>query len=234
MAVALCFSGETRSFRRCYPSIEECILSRLRDYTIFVYAPRDRDCEALLDLNPQTVVFDRQHVFDEKNYNDRLGEGQKTGVQGILRQLYGVWRCNGLKREYERLNNMRFRWVFRMRPDIAYRYDLENLRELDPASLYIPTHDNWYGLCDRFAFGGSDVMDTYANRIDHLDAYFQAGNSLHPEQFLKHHIEAHDIPVRRTRVVARILRRHGEEDKHHERVVRRRKYGDEHVEEPFR
>lgn len=221
-SVAICFAGGTRSLDRCYPTFQEHILDRLRDFNvrIFAHTYADGDTWKYERVPYASLQVDQQPQFDEREYNDRLGPGQKTGVRGIFSQLLSVYRANALRRAFEQACQVRFDWILRVRPDSQILAPLPCLSGLDPARLYMPRLADHGGLFDHFAFGGPAPMETYCNRIERIDAYYQTGAKFHPESFLKWHLEQCGVAVERIPMDMTLLRTPGSEDRFHAVVVR--------------
>lgn len=214
MKIALCLSGELRSIHRCLPTIKIKLLDNFDDYDIFYHTWSDDPDIAKLHLLVKTgylkdLLIEPRITFNERNYNNR--KRSEVFIQGFLRQLYCLKKCNDLKRQYEIENNFTYDVVIRMRPD-NYIIDTMNLNldHIDENTVYVPRHDNWHGYCDRLYYGSSEVMDIISNRFDHVDEYFNKGGIIHYETYMKYIVDINDIHVERTDVKSILLRNNGE------------------------
>lgn len=99
--------------------------------------------------------------------------------------------------------------MLRLRFDNLYIVPIEPLEGLSPPRLYVPAHDSWGGLNDRFAIAEPGIMQIYANRFQFMSQYIGEGMLIHPESLLKEHFSRHSVKVRNTRVVHHLYR-HGD------------------------
>lgn len=208
MRTAVLVSGQMRTLDKCAASIREHVMTWVVPYDVYVHAAADEDAGRACLLQPAatwellrcaSIVVAEQPFLDEKNYIARTGRGV-AGVQRVLRQLWAlqqVWRMVA----------GRYDWYIRLRPDTECLTDLEQLEDCDPDSLYVPEFCNWWGLCDRFAFGGHAVMERYCNQLDRLDEYIALGGIFHPETFLRWCMNG--TPIRRTKIRFNTLRKDG-------------------------
>jgi hypothetical protein len=215
MRVALCLSGQLRDFDLTVASLRSMVLERIDgELHVFAHFARDEDFPKIWHLDFTAIKCEVEPRLDEKNYHvnhrvvDRPWNLGKQ-IQTYLRQLRSVFEANRLKSQYEEDNGFVYDWVIRARFDNEYLTPIEELSSLYSRNFYVPPHDNWAGYNDRFCFSSSANMDYYAARYLAIDEYFEGGrNELHPETFLKWHLDRSGIPVLRTGVIHN-LRRYG-------------------------
>jgi hypothetical protein len=200
MKTAVLVSGQMRTLEACLPSIQNHVLSRIGSFDVIAHVAEDEDAWKVALLEPRRCLVVRQPTFDEKNYVHRSGRGV-SGIQQVLRMLWSLEESNRLRREAEAEAGVAYDWILRLRPDTEFSSDLEDLAACDPSAVYIPTFCNYWGLNDRFAFGGAAAMDAYHDKVGLLDGYIEQGGIYHPETFLKWAIERAGFPVRRTEVL---------------------------------
>lgn len=202
---AFCFSGELRSVDKTIDLIKSNILDSFNSPDVFVHLwdddPNIHKLSYLTDnLNVVDILIEPRITFEEKDY--AFNKKPEVNVQGFLRQIYCLKRCNELKTENERKQNQKYDIVCRIRPDIAIENNTHiEIKEYDLAKVHVPDHDSWYGRNDRFYFGSSYNMDILSNRIDHLDFYHKHKGVIHYETFMMfvaglHEIEFDYIPLR--------------------------------------
>lgn len=216
MQVAILISGQMRTADLCVDSIKEHVYARLplvsipktdlcrQDYATYAATAADEDAHKI-ELFPRVMgMTEPQPHMDEKNYAASLGLGC-YGVQVVLRQLWA------LRRAWQIMEGDGYRpdWVIRLRPDCYFHNDIENLRDCDPTAVYVPTFHNFYGLNDRFAFGGYEAMRVYCNRLDNMDQYIALGNVFQPESHLAWSLMQNCITVKCTRVLFDLVRKGG-------------------------
>lgn len=217
MKVALCLSGQIRDFALTQKSLHKFILSSLQPHEVSVFA--HYPLEPLARLSFSALPFTRIMVEDESHVplpafmpvNHEIEDRpwhNKNSLRAYYLQPRGIYLADTLRKDFEKEQGIAFDWVFRLRYDNLYFGScVENLADCDKGSVYIPAHDNWGGYNDRFAFGGSSVMDIYSTRFLHLAQYLLAGDStMHPERMLKSYLDSRSVPIRRTRVSHHLLR----------------------------
>lgn len=216
MNVAILISGQMRTAERCIDSIKQHVYAALpltsipktdlcrQDYATYAATAADEDAHKI-ELFPRVLgMTEPQPELPEKNYAASLGLGC-YGVQVVLKQLWA------LRRAWQIMEGDGYRpdWVIRLRPDCYFHNDIENLADCDPNAVYVPTFHNFYGLNDRFAFGGYEAMRVYCNRLDNMDEYVEAGGIFQPESHLLSTLRQANISVRRTRVLFDLVRKGG-------------------------
>jgi hypothetical protein len=216
MRTAFCFSGELRSLDKTFPSIDKNIVSKFSNVDFFVYTwADDPDLHKMSifekDKRTKHILTEDRITYDEKMYNAR--KRPEVFIQGMLRQLHCLKRCNDIKKEYENNNNFKYDCVVRIRPDILpiNSSSLENsVEEWDMKNyMYTSDHDDWFGYNDRLYFSNSSNMDYICSRIEYIDDYFNYGGLMHYETYLKHCIEQLNIKVCRSRLEFVLLRNDG-------------------------
>lgn len=130
--------------------------------------------EKLLVENFEDLKPTFQEYFDSMTFSSY----QRRDV-GFFSMCYSLFKCNELKCQYEKENNMVFDRVVRMRfdSDIVNNIDVTKLK----GPLYLEKHTgNWGGISDQFAIGDSKSMDHYCN----------AYNNIVNMQHVKYHAES--------------------------------------------
>ncbi|HEY1763275.1 MAG TPA: hypothetical protein VGF85_00030 [Opitutaceae bacterium] len=200
MKTAVLVSGQMRTLEYCLPSIQKHVLSRIGSYDVIAHIAEDEDAWTVEMLEPRKCAVVKQPNFDEKNFVHRSGRGV-SGIQQVLRMFWSMEESNRLRHEVEAETGVAYDWVVRLRPDTEFFSDIEDLAACDPAAVHIPTFCNYWGLNDRFAFGGGAAMDAYHMKCGLLDSYVEQGGIYHPESFLKWAVDRAGIAVRRTEVI---------------------------------
>lgn len=199
MRVVVLVCGQMRTADVCHESIRACY----PDATFVVHAVADEDSDKAFLFRPAVTVIEPQREMPERTEYSWQMARNCHGVQGVLKQLWGlkrVWQVfesSGIEADV----------IVRCRPDLFFYVPTE-----PPAAdcLHVPTFHNWGGLCDRFAWGPTDVMRKYFTRGDRLDEYIDAKGQFHPETFLAWAMRG--CEVRRTRCVFASVRKTGRRD----------------------
>lgn len=206
MTTAVLVSGQMRTLDVCYPTIERHVLDCVSGAEIYSATADDEDAHKVELFRGVLGVTEPQPQMEEKDYNRSIGLGC-YGVQVVLRQLWAM------KRAWKIMEGDGFKpdWVIRLRPDCWFHNDIEDFDKCDPNAIYVPTFHNFFGLNDRFAFGGYEVMKVYMNRLDNMDEYIAAGGVFHPESHLKWTLwNKHRIGVGRTQILFDLVRKTGQ------------------------
>lgn len=220
MNVALCFSGQLREFSYSSTSFRAHVLSALRpwDPYIFVHTPDVTSIawissvigipasRVIVESEDETLLDSPPPVADDHAVVNREWH-QSNSFRRFYLQLRSIYRAHSLATDFSRATGVRFDWMFRLRFDNLYFGEvLEDLRRLDPSALYVPQHDNWAGLNDRFGFGGPLSMQAYCSRYTLFTEYQQNGYPMHPESFLQWTLQRTSISVKRTRITLHLIR----------------------------
>jgi len=188
MTTAFCFSGELRSIDKTVDLIKNNIIDSFENPDVFIHLweddPNIHKLKYLTDnMNVLDILIEPRISFDEKTFADKKRE--EVSIQGLLRQLYCLKRCNEQKKKQEERNNHVYDMVCRIRPDIYIEANTQiDSIQYDLTKLYVPKHDSWFGYNDRLYFSSSSNMDILSNRIDYLDFYYTHGGLIHYETFL--------------------------------------------------
>lgn len=137
--------------------------------------------KGLLDVFPNATIDIENDVIDfdlatEKN---------------SIRMLYRIWRCNGMKRKYEKKMGFRYDRVIRLRPDILLDFKALMTVPYDEGNLQLKLRRGG-ALHDTYWAGSSDVDDKMAELFGH--ALVRAGtnwSSIHHE--IADHAKANNI-----------------------------------------
>ena len=172
-----------------------------------MYSPEDSMSKELAVVgHPECVKSFRafkEVLLDEKAYNNRLWSATS---QQVLRLMTYLKEVEAMKAQYEEEQGFKYDWVFRCRCDTFLGGQLEDLSKLDNGFIYVPTTDHWGGVNDRFAFGSSDLMKFYHNRIDLFEDYFNHGGVIHDESYLRSFLELKNLQIKPTTAHVQIVR----------------------------
>lgn len=194
MKVALCVSGQPRTWKKCYQSWFDAtshfehvdVFFHMWDYNTlpsgsaqYVKGPlpnikiSEEEKQEILDtLKPVSYSFEKERAFPKPAH---LQHSIGWWCRG---QFYGIKKCSMLKREYEIANRFEYDAVFRIRPDLLLKSKLiENQEPLQPNTIYT-TQNHWdterhvQRVADMFYYADSYSFDQLANfhyALDYID-----------------------------------------------------------------
>ena len=204
--VAICISGQYRSFNLCLPSIFNNLILTNTEYELKFFTSFAKENDKLINIPSEFYNISSMIKIEEDCILPNLSyQKLKYKKEGfilnderdpilIFRQLKQFQSVFNLVKEYEKDNNMMFDYVLRLRPDLEFKTIFR--WELNDESIQVPSEDNFGGYNDRFAIGPRNLMDVYMNRLD----YWMSENgdetfTTHNETNLKDHLTNNNIPI---------------------------------------
>ena len=214
MKTAVCFTGQCRSLEYTHESIKNNLLDLLGDCDIFMYiSENDSSYKAEKYMTATQLVIKPDPILDLNNINHMQADC-RGGINGYMQMLYAMKKCNEMRINYEKNNNIKYDRVVRSRLDVRYfdklpadfdEYDINNY-------VYTPDFHCWSvvqgaGHNDRFAVSNGNNMNIYMSEYDFIKRYSLLGHTIHAESSLHYHLEYHNlkvktVPIRFTRIRA--------------------------------
>ena len=198
--VALCLSGQFRTFDECFPFIQENLIECNQDnfqIDLFGYFTSDEE----IDLSPYPftkVVIGEDSPLPNLNYHRNKYSISAPVVENVYHQLFKMKKSNELRKSYEAEHNIEYDYIARLRSDFKYLTEVD-FSILRPDTVFIPYEHDHFGLNDRFAIGSRNVMDIYLNRFDFwIEPHPEIPNyTTHVESNLKILMEINNINIDR-------------------------------------
>lgn len=217
MNIALCFSGQPRKISSVLPALRRYILQPLSKYNVYVFMHLPVGSTVPdIGIPPSSVLQEDESLVSPppcKSLNHGIVSRpwhDQSPYRSFYLQVRSISQSFEIARLYALKRRINFDWVFRLRYDNLYFGEpVEDLATLDSDAVYLPSHDNWGGYNDRFAFGSPRCMDSYSKRYQYFAVRQELGLDVGPEPFLKWVLERDFVNVRRTRVCHHLFR-HGE------------------------
>lgn len=198
MKVAICMSGQLRTYRQCYNNLIKNILKPLNaDVFIQVWDKVGNSHKEELEnieivnekelkklYNPKTLVIENQpqeaseHLFGKK-VPRRLIEIEPLHYKSALSMYYQMKSCNDLALDYAKLNNFKYDVILRIRPDTMFLEQIPSKLIVNvlknPHMVYFADYaiNINYQVCDKFAFGGTEGMILYSGVWNHIEDYWK-------------------------------------------------------------
>jgi hypothetical protein len=215
--VAVCISGQFRSFDKCLPSIFKNLILTNSNYELkfFTSFAKEEDkpinipteffkISSVIKIEEDSVLPDLSYQKSKYKYQDYNldTENDPKLIYYQLKQFQSVFN---MVKEYEKNNNMTFDYVMRLRPDLELKsiFNWELLED----SIITPSEDHFQGYNDRFAIGPRNLMEVYMNRLNYWmsendDINFTTQNEVN----LKNHLDNHNISVNKIPVSLQYIR----------------------------
>ena len=204
MKVAILVQGLFRTAAECWPRIAVGFASYRPDVYVLSHEP-ENEADIRRVINPTELFLLGDLPQNECDYGTNVGPGQNS-LQVQLRQLADLRKLSELVRE----TGIQYDWLVRTRTDLDMITLPEQLETLDPTAIYFPTHDNWFGLNDRFFFGAPELVHRAMERYDRLPEFWNECKVFHMETFLGWAMR--DVRVKRTRTTFGLLRVDGKRE----------------------
>jgi hypothetical protein len=188
MKIALCFSGQARSFEKGYEFYKKNLLDHY-DVDVYIHSWKfDKQRELLQLYKPLSYEFTTPPLGDFDRRYTNTPNAEKHPPRFTWRMLYSMYLCSELIcRQYD--------WVIKSRTDYALNTVIP-FNELDNTKLYIPncrmvpTRD--FGN-DQFAFSSQSNMKKYMSTFLNLDKYYDAGNQFIGEDLMRANLHEHNL-----------------------------------------
>jgi hypothetical protein len=215
--VAVCISGQFRSFDKCLPSIFSNLILTNSKYELKFFTSFAKEEDKPINIPTEffkissVIKIEEDSVLPDLSYQKLKYKYQEFQLDSendtklIYYQLKQFQSVFNLVKEYEKDNNMTFDYVMRLRPDLEFKSIFNwNLFE---GSIITPSEDHFRGYNDRFAVGPRNLMEMYMNRLGYWmsendDINFTTQNEVN----LKHHLDNHNILVNKIPIDLQYIR----------------------------
>ena len=210
---AVCLSGFLRSFEQTFEPLFvnltdqfDCdffihtwdmvgSIERHFDYRVSGISSRNIENRIRDIYNPKQLIIEPRKPFHITEMARYKAFGRDAN--GVLSMYYKIQECNKLKTAYENQYNFKYDFVFRYRPDMLIQSKIIIDPSLNLTQMYIPSHGDFGGINDQFAFSNSANMDIYSSLYERINEYLNEGQILNPEFLLKYHLDKNKIPLTR-------------------------------------
>jgi hypothetical protein len=168
MRIALCFSGQPRTFEECFPYIEDNLIKANPqfEFDMIGYFNSDKSIEFLEKYPFKSLVIEPDKPLPNLSYQDnKYTINYPPRSKAVYFQLYAIQKVNNLRKLHEQENGFEYDYIVRIRPDFKYLTEV-NLDFIKNDIIYLPIENDHFGYNDRFAIGSREVMEVYMNRFD--------------------------------------------------------------------
>jgi len=232
MKVALCISGQLRSFARCFPTIKKFLIDPLNaDVFMHVWTKTkrrdllqkfkscldDTSLEKALELAKpvswvaeeytpeiESMLMDR---YDTREIIQNTPQQRRDYILSATGMFHKIWCANELKKEYEKSNGFKYDLVIRARPDFLFGSSLseEDINNALTENTIVNQLDNYAiktGHNDKFCVGRSDTMDKYSEVILNLRKYLMSGCPPDGQEINTRHLRELQLKVEWSKIKA--------------------------------
>lgn len=200
MKIALCLSGQTRSYKEGFKYLAKNLLGKY-DVDIFwhTWELDDATKKDLHDLyKPKSTVYTK--LFDAKQFEKfNRTQDERFRPENTIYMMYSIFMSNLEKRNCELANNFEYDFVIRSRFDYALNTELP-FDKAEKGKLYVPDDKirgfippNGLTANDQFAFGDSSVMDLYSLMFWNMNRAYGYGASMNGEDMLSFNIQVNGL-----------------------------------------
>jgi hypothetical protein len=187
MKIALCLSGQARSFQLGYEYHKKNLLDHY-DVDVFIHTWYNDDLGEYFKLyKPVATMIEQPLVgnFDQRYTNTPNME--KHPPRYTVAMLHSIFKSCELKVAQEMTTKKKYDWVIKSRSDYALNVKIP-FEELDNTKVYMPNcrmaPERDFGN-DQFAFGGSNVMNGRMSIYLNMNHFYDQGVQMIGEDMLK-------------------------------------------------
>lgn len=199
--LALCLSGQARSYNKAYEYIKRNLLNHY-DVDVFLHTWRPNTSrvalyEGLRNLyDPVNFVMDE--CLPETANNDLPVPNASHPANFCTSMFYSIYRANDLCVKYAELNGVKYDYVIRCRYDIALNSVID-FTTLKPGTVYTSkdTEEPNPLLNDQFAICEPQTMNIYASTYLNLRWHSTRGVPLCGHAMLEANLKHFSVPVER-------------------------------------
>lgn len=195
MKIALCLSGQPRSFIKGYEYYKQNLLTKF-DVDVFIHTWTGDELEQIKSLySPVSLLAENQLSFDIDQKYTHTPNANKWPPRFTISSFYSIFRCCLLKIDHE-IKTKQYDWVIKTRFDFALPVVIPFDR-LQKDVLYMPpcrtkAFGDWLGN-DQFAIGDSNIMNVYMSTYLNMEKYYNSGHQMIGEEMLRANLIENDL-----------------------------------------
>ena len=191
MKIALCFTGQARSFQKGFEYYKKNLLDHF-DVDVYIHTWQFDGEKELENLyKPLRMLTEETLVVDADTKYTNTPNPQKYPPRFTYSALYSINECRMLMMS----SGIEYDWVIKTRTDYALNVQIP-FEQLDNTKLYIPNcrmvPERDFGN-DQFAFSSQENMNKYMSTFLNLDKYYNAGTSFIGEDLMKANLHEHEL-----------------------------------------
>lgn len=195
MKIALCLSGQPRSFEQGFEYHKKNLLDHF-DVNVFIHTWKSEEANRTIELYKPVYHLIEEPLagnFDEKYTN--TPNMQKHPPRFTVAMFYSMYQSCMMKTQHELNYNFSYDWVIKSRTDYALNIKIP-FNELDSSKLYMPNcrmvPERDFGN-DQFAFGNSNTMNKRMSIYSNMDHFYDQGVQMIGEDMMKAQLHEHNL-----------------------------------------
>lgn len=223
MKVAVLLSGFLRKLDWNIDSLINNILYNV-DYDFFIssYYPYLTNHNYIDYLNTETINYDiinklnckkleiEDYSLYEKYFNEKCIEYNFDQTNRVFSQFYKVYKCNMLRLDYQKENNINYDFIIRTRSDIFFNKKIDittfdnNFMHINEFCGHNETSlsetNSRFGtykiVDDKFSISNCSNMTIYCDTYTNLDKYIKTDSIIHQEGLLAKQLLTNNIKIK--------------------------------------
>lgn len=198
MKLALCLSGQPRSYAKTYEYLKQNLLD-VHDVDIFIHTWKPKGVANYLqmyeDLNalyqPKYLVMD--DPLPETVNNHMFVPNLSHPANFVTSMFYSLYRANDCRARHEMTHDTKYDFVIRSRLDFALNTQID-FESLSKDIVYVPKDAEGDTLFnDQFAVASVDNMNCYASTFLTMSRLYQRGVPLCGHRLLENNLHINNI-----------------------------------------
>ena len=195
MKIALCFSGQARSYEKGYEYYKRNLLDHY-DVDVYIHTWKFPEENKLKELyKPVMMKTEVPPTTDADQRFTNTPNIEKHPPRFTYRMLYSMHKVKETVR-WE-FTKFQYDWIIKTRTDYALNVRIP-FEELDNTQLYIPNcrmvPERDFGN-DQFAFGSEETMFKYMSTFPNIQKYYDSGYQFIGEEMMKANLHEHNLRV---------------------------------------
>jgi hypothetical protein len=174
MKIALCLSGQARSFKKGFEYHKKNLLDKY-DVDVFIHTWKADGIDELAELyKPVDIQIEEPLTEDYDSFYTNTPNPAKWPPRFTVAMFYSMYKTKEMKVSYEMKNKFTYDWVVKSRPDYALNIVIP-FEELDNTKLYAPNcrmSPNRDFCNDQFAFSSSAIMNDRMAIYTYMDHFY--------------------------------------------------------------
>ena len=202
MRIAICFSGQPRSFKKAYPYYKKNLFDKHPGKVDVFFHTWREDTKDLIMSDLIHTYKPKRHLFtsyleDSDKFNQRFintPNPARHPPSATVNAFYSIFMSNLLRVQEEQTFGG-YDWVVRTRFDYALNAEIP-FSKLEPNKIYVPNcrkTPNRDFCNDQFAFGSAHVMTAYSSTYLWLNQFYANDIQMIGEDMLAANLKMYNL-----------------------------------------